>query len=115
MPKFASLLLLLLLTACSTQADRTLPGSAPVATEAECLQRGGQWRQLGRLQVKQCLLPTADAGKPCTDGGQCEGLCLAPEGTIDGSAVGGSCSVDTNRFGCRQILRDGSAITMCVD
>jgi hypothetical protein len=60
-------------------------------------------------------LQTADAGKACSDSAQCEGLCLAPEGSRDGGAVGGTCAADTDKFGCQQRLRDGVAVTMCVD
>ncbi|WP_407352516.1 hypothetical protein [Luteimonas sp. R10] len=114
MPKpIASILLLVLLAACGAPAER--PAAAPVTGEAECLQRGGQWTQLGRASVKQCLLQTTDAGAACTDSDQCEGLCLAPEGSGDGTAVGGTCSADTNRFGCRQRVTAGVAVTLCVD
>ncbi|HST45699.1 MAG TPA: hypothetical protein VLK29_10815 [Luteimonas sp.] len=111
----ASILLLLLLGACAGQAPRP-PGAQPaIASEAACLERGGQWTQLGRAPLKQCLLATRDAGKACTDNAQCQGLCLAPEGSVDGTRVGGTCSADTNRFGCRQQLRDGVPFTLCID
>lgn len=115
MRKFVVPVLLALLTACSQPAQRPSDPAQPVASESDCLQRGGQWMQLGRAQVKQCLLRTNDAGKACSDSAQCEGLCLAPEGSQDGAAVGGTCAVDTNKFGCQQRLRDGVAVTMCVD
>ncbi|MEZ0470721.1 hypothetical protein [Luteimonas salinilitoris] len=112
----ATALLLVLLAACSTPAEQSSTLSMqPVASEAECLQRGGQWTQLGRAPVKQCLLRTTDAGKACTDGAQCEGLCLASEGSEDGATVSGTCSADTNRFGCQQRMTDGAAVTLCVD
>lgn len=115
----ASTLLLVLLAACSTPSGRGAdPMSAttePPKTEATCAARGGTWTQLGRAPVKQCLLRTTDAGKACTDNRQCEGLCLAAEGTPDGPATGGTCSVDTNVFGCRTRLQDGRASTLCVD
>lgn len=111
----APALLLALLGACSAQTVKPATPMQPVASEAECGQRGGQWTQLGRAQVKQCLLQTGDAGKACTDNAQCEGLCLAQEGSIDGAKAGGTCSVDTNRFGCQQQIRDGVPFTLCVD
>ena len=120
--RFASVLLVGLLAACSAPAERTGavtpvggPDRASVTNEVECAAVGGQWTQLGRTPVKQCLRQTADAGKACSDSEQCEGQCLAPEGSVDGTHVGGSCSVDTNPFGCQQRLRDGVASTICVD
>lgn len=114
-----SSLLLLLLSACSTHAGKPSSADAEPArqptTEAQCLQLGGAWKQLGRAPVKQCLLQTTDAGKACSDSKQCQGLCMAPQGSADGTTVGGTCSVDTNRFGCRQQLRDGVPFTMCID
>ncbi len=117
--QLASVLLVGLLTACSAPAERVTsnagPAVASVTNETECAAVGGQWTQLGRVPVKQCLRQTSDAGKACTDSEQCEGQCLAPEGSVDGTQVGGSCSVDTNPFGCQQRLRDGMASTICVD
>ena len=116
MTRFAlSILLVAVLGACALHDARPLAPAVPVATEAACVQRGGQWTQLGRAPVHQCLMPTTDGGRPCTDNAQCEGLCLAPEGSLDGARVGGACSADSNRFGCRQQLRQGAAFTLCVD
>ncbi|MCD9005103.1 hypothetical protein LDO31_02420 [Luteimonas sp. XNQY3] len=120
--RLASVLLVGLLAACSAPAERTGtvvpvggPDKASVTNEAECIAVGGQWTRLGRAPVEQCLRQTTDAGKACTDSEQCEGQCLAPEGSVDGARVGGSCSVDTNPFGCQQRLRGGVASTICVD
>jgi hypothetical protein len=115
MRKFVPFALPLLLAACTQPAQRPAEPASPVASESACLQRGGQWTQLGRAPVKQCLLRTADAGKACSDSEQCEGLCLAPQGSADGATVAGACSADTNRFGCQQRMADGVAATLCVD
>ncbi|WP_101925048.1 hypothetical protein [Luteimonas rhizosphaerae] len=107
------------LAACSAPAERTTTNAGPdqgsVTNEAECVRVGGEWTQLGRAPVKQCLRQTTDAGKACTTSEQCEGLCVAPEGTTDGATVGGTCSVTTNPFGCQQRVHDGVATTLCVD
>jgi hypothetical protein len=121
--RIASIFLVALLAACSAPAERSTdavtpvggPDKATVTNESDCQRVGGQWTQLGRAPGKQCLRQTTDAGKACTDSEQCEGQCLAPEGSVDGTPVGGSCSVDTNPFGCQQRLRDGVALTICVD
>ncbi|WP_440225332.1 hypothetical protein ACQQ2N_08765 [Dokdonella sp. MW10] len=104
-----------LLSACAASGSGHAKNRDVPATESACLARGGSWTQLGRAPVKQCLLQTGDAGKACTDREQCEGLCLAPEGTADGDRVQGTCSADTNRFGCRSLVRDGVVTTLCVD
>lgn len=118
----AIVLLAGLLAACSAPAERTDavvptggPDRASVTNESDCLRVGGQWTQLGRAPVPQCLRQTSDSGKACTDSEQCEGQCLAPEGSVDGTQVGGQCSVDTNPFGCQQRVRGGMASTICVD
>ncbi|ASR43907.1 hypothetical protein BEN78_11505 [Xanthomonas citri pv. mangiferaeindicae] len=119
--RIVPVLLIALLAACSAPAERDTvqpkagPAVASVTNESDCLQRGGEWKQLGRAPVPQCLLQTVDAGKACTDSQQCQGQCLAPEGTVDSARVQGQCSVDTNPFGCQQRVRDGVAWTICVD
>lgn len=120
--RIASVFLVALLAACSAPAERADgvmpvggPDKATITNETDCMREGGQWTQLGRAPVKQCLRQTTDAGKACTDSEQCEGQCMAPEGSVDGSQVGGSCSVDTNPFGCQQRVRGGMASTICVD
>ncbi len=105
---------LAMLSACAAPGGRLAGGDVPTS-ESTCLARGGSWTQLGRAPVKQCLLRTRDAGKTCSGREQCEGLCLAPDGAVDGDRVEGTCSVDTNRFGCRSLVRDGVVTTLCVD
>lgn len=120
--RIASVFLVALLAACSAPAERADavtavggPDKAAVTNERDCLREGGQWTQLGRAPVKQCLRQTTDAGKACSDSDQCQGQCMAPAGSVDGTEVGGSCSVDTNPFGCQQRVRGGMASTICVD
>lgn len=120
--RIASVFLVALLAACSAPAERVDgvmpvggPDQATLTHETDCLREGGQWTQLGRAAVKQCLRQTTDAGKACTDSEQCQGQCMAPEGSVDGTQAGGSCSVDTNPFGCQQRVRAGMASTICVD
>lgn len=112
----APLALIVSLAACSTDPGASLAKPAEsIGTEQECTARGGEWKQLGRAPVQQCLLKTADAGKACSDSRECEGQCLAAEGTTDGTTAPGQCSVDNNAFGCQTRLRDGVASTICVD
>lgn len=114
--------LVVLLAGCTAQSPRldtaagtTAGADVAALTQAQCQAQGGTWGPMGRAQVAQCLMPTSDAGRACTDSAQCQGQCLATEGSRDGQQVHGTCSVDTNRFGCQQRVRDGVAWTICVD
>lgn len=103
------------------------PGAcAPSATEAPaasseaaaCAARGGVMRPVGRAQSVRCIVRHADAGRACTDAAHCQGECLAAPGAEPDPAgvVHGVCSTDSNRFGCRTVIRDGKARpTICVD
>ena len=45
--------------------------------EAACQSVGGQWQGEGTtLPTRQCIVPTADAGKACNDSGECESACI---------------------------------------
>lgn len=64
-----------------------------------------------------CVMPYTDAGRPCTDGAQCQGDCRAtgPVGR-PGEAATGVCQADTSPFGCFTRVENGrSAGTLCVD
>ena len=86
------------------------PASQPVASEEECLALGGTWGPQGMLQLDMCDLPASDAGQPCTDSTQCEGMCLAGD-TLEV----GACSPTTLNFGCFPIMEGGQQMTICVD
>lgn len=103
----------LMLAACAP----TTP-AAPVETNpavASCTQQGGKMQQVGRAQTWRCILSYADAAKPCSDGSQCQGDCLAIDGEAKSPAVG-QCAADSNTFGCRARITGGVAEPMrCVD
>ena len=83
-----------------------------------CTARGGEMRQVGRMQSWQCVVKYADAGQRCTDGSQCQGQCEIPgnSGVAPGAAAVGQCQADSNRFGCRTTIKDGKAeATLCID
>ncbi len=86
------------------------PAGQPVASAEECLALGGTWGPQGMLQLDMCDLPTTDAGQPCTDSSQCEGMCLAGE-----TPEVGACSPTTLNFGCFPIMAGGQQLTICVD
>lgn len=83
-----------------------------------CTARGGEMRQVGRMQSWQCVVKYADAGQRCTDGSQCQGDCeiAGNNGLAPGAAATGVCQADSNRFGCRTTIKDGKAeATLCID
>ena len=54
----------------------------------DCQSKGGIWygHVSGRGRDAGCNLPTKDAGKPCTNENQCEGMCIpAPASTPNGT------------------------------
>lgn len=52
--------------------------SAKIITDKEsCETLGGSWGKIGLSQEESCNLPTSDAGKECSDSGECEGSCIA--------------------------------------
>ncbi len=87
-------------------------------TTSSCTARGGEMRQVGRMQTWQCVVKYADAGKRCTDASQCEGDCeIAGNSSVaPGARATGVCQADSNRFGCRTTIKDGKAeATLCID
>jgi len=111
----AGLSALLALAGCAPSAEKATDQSAEAAT---CAARGGEMRPVGRLQSVQCVIRYADAGKPCTDGAQCQGACLASADARPavGAAASGFCAADSNRFGCRTVIEHGQAKpTLCID
>ena len=88
---------------------RTLSIPEAISPRA-CARAGGM--QTG-IVGQACVFPVPDAGKVCTDGGQCSsGECLAEtdEATL------GKCGGYTTNFGCAARLVNGKADgVLCVD
>ncbi|MGO4410030.1 MULTISPECIES: hypothetical protein [unclassified Brevundimonas] len=116
----------LVLAACSpTPApEPVVPVEAPeppptmTISSSSCTARGGEMRQVGRMQSWQCVVRYPDAGKRCTDASQCEGDCeiAGNNGIAPGARATGVCQADSNRFGCRTTIKDGKAeATLCID
>lgn len=98
-------------------AEAPEPPKMTVSSSA-CTARGGEMRQVGRMQSWQCVIKYADAGKRCTDASQCEGVCeiAGNSGVAPGARAVGQCQADSNRFGCRTTVKDGKAeATLCID
>ncbi len=108
----------LIATAVTTVSPTNTPGAAKPTprplptTEQECRQLGGRWGPQGILGTPMCNLPTTDAGQPCRDPSQCEGVCLADP---DPAAVSGQCSPYRLNFGCFDIIQGGERMGLCVD
>jgi hypothetical protein len=75
--------LILLVVASSAAAAPT--------TRAECEAAGGKWGRFGLRQQELCDLPTADAGKTCTDAKDCASACIAPDAVPVGGQSQGTC------------------------
>lgn len=105
----------------STDAPMDGPDAAPPTQSADataCAARGGEMRQVGRMQSWQCVVTYADAGKACTDGDQCQGDCRIESTPFpkDGAAVTGQCQANSQPFGCHATVEDGKATpALCVD
>lgn len=107
---------LLLLCALSLSASLLPPqrlhaddSKQPVRPEDEksCTARGGRWMGTvqGHGRMTGCLLPTNDAGKPCTVSDECESVC-----------VRGRCHEWSDFRGCGVLVKDGDTVrTLCVD
>ncbi len=108
------IMVLFLLAACTaplvvTRQPTAVPVTAPT-NEQDCLQQGGVWGPQGMAQTDMCDLPATDAGQPCTDSSQCQGLCLAAN--TPGTGV---CSPRTINFGCHDIMQEGVQMGICID
>lgn len=113
----AGMMLMVLLSACSSAGPQRATGAEGLDTPAACQAAGGQLLALGRLQRLQCVRPYADAGRVCRDAADCAGDCLVQGEVQAGQAATGTCQRDVSQtFGCRQQVSNGLAGVMrCVD
>ena len=106
MKLLAATLTLLALAAparCS-DAARDYPNGWSAADARACLASGG--RVTRGMAGPACAMPTADAGKSCTNSEGCESFCLA-EGRV--------CAPETPMFGCFATYENGQTRGLCVD
>lgn len=89
-----------------------------------CLRQGGRWGRVGLSPRPMCSLPSPDAGRPCADSGECEGLCEADltaserEAVIAGKRLQrmGVCTPRIPVLGCRaRVERGHVAAILCID
>lgn len=89
--------------------------SAIPKSEPECLRAGGRWGRVGIFPTPICVVPTADAGRICGDGGECEGACLAVPSAAERAriaartpvALTGRCTDRRPVFGCMYRVEAG--------
>lgn len=115
---------ILALAACDTArpAPPAFGRSLSPQARATCATLGGEMRRGGLLGAEHCVRRFSDAGKPCTDGGQCLGARCYFE-TRDGprrppveGPAQGTCAADDDEFGCWSLVKDGRvAGGLCVD
>jgi hypothetical protein len=89
-----------------------LDGPTPM-NDADCIDADGHWGRFGLYQVNVCDLPTPDAGRTCTDSGQCISACVSELPTGDA----GTCFGRTILRGtCLNYVKGGRVEgTLCVD
>ena len=78
-------------------------------TESGCKEMGGNWGPLGISGTLRCDVKTTDAGRTCKDSRECQGSCVAPDGTAAGARITGSCSAYVANFGNVIFVTDGVA------
>lgn len=103
----ACLIGLTMLTGCQPQ-DAPAQDTAQEwpQTRTACVAAGGWFEKAGRLQERQCILPTPDAGKTCGGPEDCVSVCMAQTRT---------CAPQRPMFGCFEILDAGQTAMLCVD
>ena len=108
---FFMLLAMLFVSACSQEIEEEIPenvegvneqetgqsGIPPTNEEVtlakvECEDKGGQLIGCFTVTGYACSMPTADAGKPCSNSSECEEECVAPPGCPTGESAQGTCA-----------------------
>ncbi len=94
------------------------PGQTPTATQnAACSAQGGTYGRGGLGGFWHCVIPYADADKPCSDASDCRGACLAPpnQTPVRGQPPG-RCAASNSQFGCYSRVEKGVVGPgLCVD
>ena len=95
----------------ATQVETPQPDATPVVPPSPqqvlCEKSGGQWATAGETGANLCVKRMKDAGKRCSQKGDCKGQCLARSQT---------CSPIDPMIGCNDILEgDGRRVTLCLN
>lgn len=90
----------------------------------ECQRAGGAWGPAGIFPQPICRMPTTDAGRACSDDGECQGSCLADlteaqrRQVLNGQRVRalGQCTSAVQTFGCQARVEKGYVTAiLCLD
>lgn len=96
--KAVALCVAVMLSGCTSDAERS------------CLRSGGRWLGPVALGEHACAYKARDAGRPCRDGRECEGDCIAREDVPAGTPGPGNCSQETSNLGrCVNLVTSGAA------
>jgi hypothetical protein len=98
-----------------TAAAPTAANGEPATAEG-CMACGGEWAAHGMRQTMSCLCPTADGGKRCRDGVECQGECVTDGADHEITAPGppalgffvGTCSRFRTTYGCHRVIASGA-------
>ena len=104
--------------ATSTRAATSGPTAAngEPANEEGCSACSGEWAAHGMTGTMSCLCPTADGGKRCRDGVECQGECVTDGADHEVTAAGppalgffvGKCSRFRTMYGCHRVIASGA-------
>ena len=67
----------------------------------DCQSKGGEVRGVCMFGMPACVIPYPDAGAPCSDSSECEGLCWAEPFTLaQGTPIDGRCTANAQDCKC---------------
>jgi hypothetical protein len=99
-----------------TEAPAARPETPRPATKEACAACQGKWGRHGLAEAESCLCRTKDGGRPCLDGAECEGQCVARDADFVVVQKGpparghyqGKCSEFDTTFGCHRFVPRGA-------
>ena len=104
---------------CQMLADKYLvmPPMDGTCDKTPCTIAGGTCDYAGFCFGQACIRRAKDAGRPCSDGSQCQsGGCVAPSGAATGSIAVGKCATPTLLLGCHVMVNGGKVgLGICGD
>lgn len=108
--------LVICITGCSAWSDlRTEQSIKQMRAEKlaqidieRCKKNGGYVRGVCSFSIPVCVIPFSDAGKPCADSSECEGLCWNEDwGLKQGDSSEGQCTANAQDCKCGVEIRHG--------
>jgi hypothetical protein len=96
--------LVALLSACtSMRLERARAAALNEIDVDTCIAEGGQVKGVCMFGTPACVKAFSDAGKPCSDSSECDGMCWVQENTNTwerAEPVAGVCQDTTDTCGC---------------